>query len=152
MLNWTQFGAVEVLGPAALLFASAANRAAGPAFRIDPRDQGVAALLELVPAEEAAEAGIDELTYAFAVTPDGQFVAVAGYQVWPGGIAHLAVLSAPGYRRNGHARAAATAAVVHALDSGLLPQWRARLLPSQRLALSLGLQPLGAQAGVLLSR
>ncbi|CAM5463249.1 hypothetical protein GCM10010329_32310 [Streptomyces spiroverticillatus] len=146
----------EVLGPAALFYADRntflpshpshegagveqhpdAARALGPLLaRVDRAD-----------ADESALADID--SPAFCLSSGGELVAAAGYEVWPGPAAHLSVLVAPDLRRRGLARTVASAAVAHALDAGLLAQWRARPIPSQRVARALGFQELGAQLSV----
>ncbi|MFF2963997.1 GNAT family N-acetyltransferase [Streptomyces sp. NPDC057963] len=77
-------------------------------------------------------------------------VAAAGYWSSPQSVAHLSVLVAPHCRGRRLARAVASAAVAHALDAGLLPQWRARPYPSQRVAVALGFRELGAQLSIRL--
>ncbi len=78
----------------------------------------------------------------------GRVVAASGYQVWHGRLAHLSVLVDPAHRGRGLGAAVAAGAVNHALDAGLVPQWRARctLLASRRIARSLGFVELGRQA------
>ncbi|WP_223839676.1 GNAT family N-acetyltransferase [Saccharopolyspora pogona] len=73
-----------------------------------------------------------------------------GYQTWPASTAHLCILTAPKQRGRGLARQVASAAVAHALDAGLLPQWRARPEASRRVATALGFRALGAQLSVRL--
>ncbi|MHB8340030.1 MAG: GNAT family N-acetyltransferase [Mycobacteriales bacterium] len=67
---------------------------------------------------------------------------------WPGQLAHLSVLTDPAARRRGYAKVVAAAAIRDAEGAGLLPQWRARPLASQRLAASLGLVRVGDQISV----
>ncbi|MFF3212520.1 GNAT family N-acetyltransferase [Streptomyces sp. NPDC002886] len=81
----------------------------------------------------------------------GRAVAAAGYGTWPGGVAHVGVLTAPGSRGRGLARAAGPAAVAHALDARLLPRWRARTPASRRVATVLGFGELGFQLSVELA-
>ncbi|WP_410097142.1 GNAT family N-acetyltransferase [Streptomyces sp. Isolate_219] len=87
---------------------------------------------------------------AFCLRRGGEVVAAAGYRSWPRSVAHLSVLVAPHCRGRRLARVVASAAVAHALDAGLLPQWRARLCPSLRVAVALGFQELGTQLSVRL--
>jgi L-amino acid N-acyltransferase YncA len=75
----------------------------------------------------------------------------AGYRNWPCAIAHLSVLTASASRGRGLARAAASAAVAHAIEEGKLPQWRARAQASRRVARALGFRELGSQASIRLA-
>ncbi|WP_369077457.1 GNAT family N-acetyltransferase [Actinoplanes nipponensis] len=59
-------------------------------------------------------------------------IAAAGYRAWPGGAAHLSVLTAPAERGRGLARIVAAAAVTAALRAGAVPQWRGRAAESRR--------------------
>jgi len=101
---------------------------------------------------EVEESGIAELTTpAFAIRERGQVVAAAGYRDWPRGTAHLSALTAAAARGRGLARAAASAAVAHAIAEGRLPQWRARPMASRRVARALGFRELGYQASIRLA-
>jgi GNAT superfamily N-acetyltransferase len=55
---------------------------------------------------------------------DNDLVASAGYDVWDGLIAHLAVITHPDHRNKGHGRAVVSRATERALADGLLPQYR----------------------------
>jgi GNAT superfamily N-acetyltransferase len=55
---------------------------------------------------------------------DDDLVAVAGYAVWDGLIAHVGVVSHPDHRDAGHGRAVVSLATERALAAGLLPQYR----------------------------
>ncbi|MEV6557741.1 GNAT family N-acetyltransferase [Nocardia sp. NPDC051756] len=102
--------------------------------------------------QDTAESGLNEITSpAFAVRDGGELIAAAGYRTWPSRTAHLSVLTAPDRRGRGLARIVASAAVAHALDAGLLPQWRARPPQSRRVALALGFRELGTQLSIRLS-
>ncbi|MYT11471.1 hypothetical protein YWIDRAFT_00683 [Streptomyces sp. SceaMP-e96] len=112
---------------------------------------GLATLLARSGKEEADESGLEDISSpAFCLRRGDEVVAAAGYRSWPRSVAHLSVLAAPHCRGRRLARAVASAAVAHALDAGLLPQWRARLCPSQRVAVALGFQELGTQLSVRL--
>ncbi|MFD5746499.1 GNAT family N-acetyltransferase [Streptomyces sp. NPDC127033] len=145
----------EVMGPAFLSYLDQAR------FRPAPGDAAVtevpggggelAALLAGVGEEDTEESGLADITSPACVLRDGgDVVAAAGYRAWPGSVAHLCVMVAPDFRGRGLARAVASAAVAHALDAGLFPQWRARPRPSRRVALALGFEELGAQLSVRL--
>ncbi|MGW2939779.1 GNAT family N-acetyltransferase [Streptomyces sp. NPDC001156] len=85
------------------------------------------------------------------VRAGGGVIAAAGYQSWPGGIAHVCVLTDPAWRARGLAQVTASATVAHAFAAGLLPQWRARPLASRRVASALGFQEWGAQLSIKLT-
>jgi RimJ/RimL family protein N-acetyltransferase len=75
-------------------------------------------------------------------------VAAAGWFDWPEATAHVGVLTAAGARGRGLAARVAAAVTGAALEQGLLPQWRARVVPSQRVARRLGYRVLGRQFSV----
>ncbi|MFJ9809001.1 GNAT family N-acetyltransferase [Streptomyces sp. NPDC101158] len=146
---------LDVLGPASLFYLGRdgflpAHEGAG-VEQLPTGDGGLASLLGLVGEEDAGESGLGDISSpAFCLRRGDQVVAAAGYQSWPRSVAHLSVLVAPHCRGRHLARVVASAAVAHALDAGLLPQWRARPYPSQRVAVALGFQELGAQLSVRL--
>nr|WP_231747836.1 GNAT family N-acetyltransferase [Auraticoccus cholistanensis] len=82
--------------------------------------------------------------------PDGTPLAGSGHSAWAGLVADIGVLTAPDARRGGLGRLLAGIAVNDALDSGLVPVWRARRgsAVSERLAQRLGFVPFGAQTTV----
>ncbi|MFE2111651.1 GNAT family N-acetyltransferase, partial [Kitasatospora sp. NPDC059463] len=100
---------------------------------------------------DAVEAGLDEITSpAFAVRAGGRVVAAAGCRRRPCRTGRLAVLIALALRGRdrGLARAAASAAVRHALARDLLLQWWAGVPASRRVAAALGFTELGFRLGV----
>ncbi|GGK18667.1 hypothetical protein GCM10011583_58150 [Streptomyces camponoticapitis] len=142
---------LDVLGPAALLYPERGGDGSTPVpdQRVADDDRAPAALLAAVGTADADESGLEEITSpAFLLREGGEVVAAAGYMAWPRSVAHMSVLVAPHRRRRGLARIVASAAVSHALDAGLLPQWRARPYASRRVAASLGFRELGAQLSV----
>jgi RimJ/RimL family protein N-acetyltransferase len=76
----------------------------------------------------------------------------SGYDEWEGILAHLGILVPPALRRTGLGTLAAAMATNDALDSGLVPQWRARVenAASRGLARRLGFEPVGTQTTVVL--
>lgn len=100
--------------------------------------------------EESGIAHIESPAFVSRTT-DGAVASACGYRRWPNGVAHLSVLTHAQHRRLAHARSAAAAAIAHAVSEGLLPQWRARPLASQRLAVALGLTHMGTQLSVQLA-
>ncbi|WP_079052236.1 GNAT family N-acetyltransferase [Streptomyces regalis] len=146
---------LDVLGPASLFYLDRADflpaQGGAAVEEVMCGDDELAALLARAGEEDAGESGLEDITSpAFVLRDSKDVVAAAGYQAWPQSVAHLSVLVAPGHRGRGLARAVASAAVAHALDAGLLPQWRARPHPSRRVALALGFQELGSQLSLRL--
>jgi GNAT superfamily N-acetyltransferase len=143
-----------ILGPAVLGYLSADDfRPVGLSASVVeelPVDHAdVHALELLVGPEDAQESSIGEVTSpVFAVRESGRIVAAAGYCLWPSRTAHICVLTASPYQGRGLAKATSSAAVAHALEAGLLPQWRARLPQSRKVASALGFRELGAQLSV----
>ncbi|MFF3216978.1 GNAT family N-acetyltransferase [Streptomyces sp. NPDC002886] len=146
---------LDVLGPASLFYLDRdsflpAHEGIG-VEQLPIGDGDLAALLALAGEEEAGESGLEDVSSpAFCLRQGDGVVAAAGYRSWPQSVAHLSVLVAPHCRGRRLARAVASAAVAHALNAGLLPQWRARPFSSQRVALALGFQELGAQLSLRL--
>lgn len=145
------------LGPASLAYLDPVEFRAwpgeAPASPVSVDDPGFRGLLLAAGAGDAGESGMDEITTpAFTVREHGQVVAAAGYRDWPLGTAHLSVLTAPAMRGRGYARAAASAAVAHAIQAGRLPQWRARPQASRCVALALGFRELGSQVSMRLDQ
>ncbi|WP_330175062.1 GNAT family N-acetyltransferase [Streptomyces sp. NBC_01498] len=160
---------LDVLGPAALFYldrdtypdGNTLPPAAAPAETSDD-PASYAALLAAAGPDDAGESGLDEITSPAFLLRDrghdggsdggrgggGDVIAAAGYVTWPRSVAHLSVLVAPHRRGRGLAGTVASAAVSHALDDGLLPQWRARPYASRRVAARLGFRELGAQLSV----
>lgn len=146
----------EVLGPAALAYVSGDEfrpSAAADHVRVGRLPAGHADLVALERAageEDAGEVGLDEITSpAFVVRAgDGGVVAACGYRCWPGNTAHISVLTHPAWRGRGLAKVTGGAATRHALDAGLLPQWRARVPASRRTAVALGYREIGRQLSV----
>lgn len=144
--------ATATLGPAHLFY---------PPANFEPPDvegekaEGteIARLLAVAASKDLDESGFANIESAAFVSraSDGAVASACGYRRWPNGVAHLSVLTHPEHRRRGHARRAAAAAALNAVAEGLLPQWRARPIASQRLALELGLIRMGAQLSVQLA-
>ncbi|MGI5336903.1 GNAT family N-acetyltransferase [Streptomyces sp. CA-181903] len=146
----------DVLGPASLFYLDRAGfRPARPAAveEIPRDDDRLAALAARAGEQDAGESGLEDITSSACVLRDGDdVVAAAGFRAWPGSVAHLGVLVAPGRRGRGLARTVASEAVARALGAGYLPQWWARSHPSKRVALALGFRELGTQLSVRLGR
>ncbi|MFJ8622170.1 GNAT family N-acetyltransferase [Kitasatospora sp. NPDC093550] len=147
----------RVLGPAALSYVSddrfrPVSLAGLTVEQLPGEHPDLRELENLAGADDADEAGLDEITSpAFVIRERGQVVASAGYRLWPSRTAHVGVLTAPAWRGRSLARAVGSEAVAHALAAGLLPQWRARVPASRRVALALGFREVGAQLSVELA-
>ncbi len=144
----------RALGPAALAYVSAEGfRPVEPGVltveQLQAGHSDLRDLERLAGEEDTGEADLAEITSpAFVVREGGRVVAAAGYRVWPSRTAHISVLTAPVWRDRGLARTVGSATVAHALAAGLLPQWRARVPASRKVALALGFQELGAQFSI----
>ena len=156
---WTSFDVlvdtltwVDVLGPASLAYLAAADLRGPPVTGSVDQGGDLDPLFAAVGEADVDESGLADITSAaFTVTQGGAVVAAAGYRDWLGRAAHLSVLTAPAFRGQGLATAVASAAVADALEHGLLPQWRARVEESRRIARRLGFVELGAQISLRLA-
>lgn len=144
---------VEMLGPACLAYLDPAEFRPhhGPVAveQLLPRDEDLRQLVAASDAKDVKESGIEQITSpAFAIRENGTIISAAGYEDWQGEAAHLSVLTIAAARGRGLARAVASAAVTHAIQLGKLPQWRARLEASRRVARALGFRELGSQVSI----
>jgi GNAT superfamily N-acetyltransferase len=117
-------------------------------------DAGVARLRAVCCDEEWEHGGSDphEVPTFGCVSESGDVLAMAGYRVWGGTIAHLSIVGAPSARGRGFATAAVACAAERAHSAGLVPQYRtlAANVPSMALARKLGFQPYGFSVSVRL--
>ena len=83
----------------------------------------------------------------------GNLLTLAGYKIWGGTIAHISIVSARDARGRGLGTQAVAAAAGHALDAGLLPQYRtlAANTPSMAVAKKLGFEEYGFSVFVQLA-
>lgn len=151
-----QLPIAEMLGPTTLAYLDAAEFQPRPGgLTTTPLGLDDPALRPFLLAADPAdleESGLEELTTpAFTVQEHGQVVAAAGYRDWPCRTAHLCVLTAAAARSRGLAHATGSAAVAHAIENDRLPQWRARIEASRRVARALGFRELGAQVSFRLA-
>lgn len=139
----------ELLGPATLAYLEPRDFHPVPSAevqQIEAADPALLQLLAAVSSVDASEVSFERIdSPAFVIRLGDRVVSVAGYQTWIGSAAHLEVLTREDVRGTGLGRAVASAAVRHALDQGLLAQWRARPPASRRVAQVLGFQELGSQ-------
>lgn len=97
--------------------------------------------------DDRDESGLLEMHGWFVAEEEGVPVAAAGYEEWPGGVAHCGVAVSAEHRGRGLGRSVASAAVGHALGEHEVVQWRSRdtNAVSTRLGARLGFVQLGAQ-------
>ncbi|BCJ56587.1 hypothetical protein Jiend_00090 [Micromonospora endophytica] len=142
----------DVLGPATLAYCDERYfppQRPGVTEKVPGGHRELADFLASVPASDAEECGLAEITSsAFVVRAGGRVVAAAGYRHWPAQVAQVSVVTTPDRRGRGLARLAAGAAVADSLTNRLLPQWRARSEASRRVARALGFRELGTQVSV----
>lgn len=150
----------RIVGPAFIGYGSRASveealprlRPASPVTDSDAA--AVRALRAACTEEEWSHGGCDPRAVpAFgSYASNGALAALAGYLTWGGEIAHIAVVAAPDHRGAGHAKSAVAAAARHALDAGLLPQYRtlAANAPSMAIARELGFERYGSSVFVRL--
>lgn len=136
--DWTDGGRWEALfgemfdraiGPAAVRYADRETfrpLAMGGVRLLGAEDAGAVDALRraCTPTEwehGGSETGRDRMAGAFA---DGGLAAVAGYEVWGGTLAHLAIATHPDHRGRGLGAAAVSWIAAEALDRGLLAQYR----------------------------
>ncbi|MGO2051873.1 MAG: GNAT family N-acetyltransferase [Glutamicibacter sp.] len=120
----------------------------------DPRH--AVALERACSPEDSAEVGLSQMNKTYVLLggdePSPQPLTGCGYDIWVDRLAHMGVLTAPGRRRQGHGSAAVSRVVAEAMESGLVPQWRARTdnASSIRTALNTGFKHAGSQTTVRL--
>lgn len=139
---------LDQLGPAQLAYAADQPRGTDPA-----EWAGQTELLELVGAvtpEEADESGVAGLHRAAVVREKRADRRRCGLDTLAVRTAHLCVLAAADARGRGLATRVAAAATADARAVGMLPQWRARVGASQRVAAKLGYRVLGEQLSLRL--
>lgn len=143
----------DTLGPAILAFGL--SRLGGPLSSdavvgpLAASDKRVRAIIDASMTDEVEESAIEELSSGLfvATSADGRAVAASGYSPVLNKLAHIGVLTASDARGHGFGRRAASAAIAHAEDAGLIPQWRAAEsnVASVALGSRLGLTPIGRQ-------
>ena len=149
------------LGEAQLYFCDDLPQIDGPPAVVTSEARTVRELERRCPPDDVLEAGLAQSEHPFVLVdtggedPDDPTVvplAGAGYDIWAGILAHIAVITAPEERRKGYARRIAAVAVEEAMAAGLVPQWRARTdnTASQRTARRAGFAYAGTQTSVLL--
>ena len=145
----------QIVGPAFIGYAtreSLMKDSKKPARQLVEADGAAATALRTLCSAEAWEHGGSEVgrVPTFGAFHDaGGLAALAGYERW-GQIAHISIVSAPPFRGQGFGTAAVLAAAEHALENGLVPQYRTLKAnePSMRVAERLGFQEYGVSVYV----
>jgi GNAT superfamily N-acetyltransferase len=126
-------GVARVVGPAWVGYADAGTLAAPadvPARLLAAADASAVAALRAACAPEEWEHGGHTLeegpaTGAFTSASTGAVLAaLAGYTCWGNRLAHIGVVTHPAYRGRGFGRAVVAGVAAHALEAGLVPQYR----------------------------
>ena len=146
------------LGEAQLYFCDDLPRFEGPPAVVSGEASLVRELERRCPPDDVAEAGLAAAEHPFVLIDEGEAdsaptpLSGAGYDIWQGILAHIAVITPPEERRKGYAGRVAAVAVEEAMAAGLVPQWRARTdnTASQRTARRAGFAFAGTQTSVLL--
>ena len=127
-----------VIGPAYIGYAEAVLSPGHPARSLTGRDALAAQSLQAACAEAEWEHGGSRVgTHpSSGVFVSSDLVALAGYEVWGGTIAHLSVITHPAYRGRGFGRSVVAHLAQVALAAGLVPQYRT--LQSNRASMRIG--------------
>ena len=135
--------ATVVLGPAYLGYTMDVRGTAALARSLNDEDAAAVESLREACGEEEWEHGGSSLDVPCSgVFCDGQLAAFSGYETWGGTIAHLYIVTHPGFRGRGFGKNAVAHLSRRALAAGLLPQYRTldANTPSIRIAEALGFQ------------
>jgi hypothetical protein len=102
-----------VLGPARLAYLDPgefrSHQGAIAVEQLPPHDPDLGHLISAASAEDVEESDIRRVTSpAFVTREHGTITSVAGYQDWPGGVAHVSVLTDAAARGRGLARTVAS--------------------------------------------
>jgi GNAT superfamily N-acetyltransferase len=115
-----------VIGPAYIGYAEAIRWPSHPARLLTRRDASAAAALRAACNDVEWDHGgscVEEHP-ASGVFAGDQLIALAGYEVWGGILAHISVITHPAFRRHGFGRNAVAHLAAAALAAGLVPQYR----------------------------
>ncbi len=145
-----------VIGPAYIGYSEVVCPPVQPVHSLTGRDVLAAGALRAVCAEAEWEHGgslVGEHTSS-GVFISSELVALAGYEVWRGTIAHISVITHPAFRGRGFGRSAVAHVARVALTAGLVPQYRTLQSnrASIRIAESLGFFHYATSVAVRLNR
>lgn len=151
----------EIVGPATLSYGDAGTltpmQATTGVRVLDASDPGDVAAVESLrgscPAEDwehgGSALGDGPVAGAFV---GGDLVALAGYELWGGRLAHITVVTHPAHRGQSHGRSVVRAVADVAIRRHLVPQYRALQanVASLRLGLALGFAPYAVSLAIRL--
>lgn len=151
----------EIIGPAAVSYGDSGTltpmRAAAGVRLLDASDRQDVAAVETLrqgcPDDDwehgGSALGDGPLVGAFV---GGELAALAGYELWGGRLAHIAVVTHPAHRGQSHGRSVVRALADVALQRHLVPQYRAveANAASLRLGLALGFVPYAVSVAIRL--
>lgn len=146
----------RALGEAKLYYSDSAPMLPTSNAKVSGAREHAVELESACPPEDSAEVGLSEMENTFILLSESEdeFVpmAGAGYDVWEEKLAHLGALVSPVSRRKGLGSQAVAIAQNHALDAGLISQWRVHVdnTASIRTALRAGFEYVGTQTTVIL--
>jgi GNAT superfamily N-acetyltransferase len=146
--------ATLVLGPAYVGYTTDIRGDDALARSLSEEDAASVESLRLACGEEEWDHGGSSLDVPCSgVFCDGQLAALAGYETWGGTIAHLCIVTHPGFRGRGFGKSAVAHLARRALADGLLAQYRTldANAPSIRIAEALGFQRYATSMAVRLA-
>ena len=117
----------RIIGPAYLGYLDEIDDewATGPAYLLrDDKENLLRGLRALVSAQEWEHGGIDASQPVAGVVASGGLLSAAGYEVWASRIAHVGVVTAAPSRRRGFGTSCVGVITRHALEQGLVAQFR----------------------------
>lgn len=150
-----QPAAEKIIGPAWIGYCTEAVQPMHPARALNPEGvPALQALQQLCNATEWEHGGSSAENPCSGAFAEGQLVALAGYEIWGGAIAHISVITRPDCRGKGFARSAVAHLAARALEAGLLPQYRTleSNTASIRIAETLGFRPYARSLAVRLGK
>lgn len=144
------------LGEAKLYYSDTAPILPTPNAKVSRLREHAIDLEKACPSKDIAEVGLSEMENTFIMLSESENesapMAGAGYDVWEEKLAHLGALVAPANRQSGLGSQTVAIAQQHALDAGLIPQWRVHVdnAASIRTAMRAGFEYAGTQTTVIL--
>jgi GNAT superfamily N-acetyltransferase len=133
--------AVAIIGPAYIGYATAIHRPMDPVRALTVDDANALRDLRMACDPMEWEHGGSSIEQPCSgVFLHERLVALAGYEIWGGTIAHISIISHRDFRGRGYGRTAVAHLAERALTAGLVPQYRTleSNQPSIRIAESLG--------------
>ena len=144
-----------VIGPAYIAYAEAATQPVHPVRALVPEDAPALKVLQQSCDATEWEHGGSAIEHpCSAVFLGGRIVALAGYEIWGGSIAHISIVTHPDFRNRGFGSSAVAHLAGRAIAAGLLPQYRTLQSnrPSIRVAELLGFHSYATSTAVRLNR